>query len=140
MPIYWDFRKILGIYPESDYRCVAVIAKEQETRCTVTGNWMNREYHTKAANLLDAMDRTESLSECLDHLDDLAFFTMCENKHKNLKSFRDDRCRRWNCKISTFIASSVQDEKGKDHVTELDTGSAEITSTESRNKEFNKVE
>lgn len=107
MKKYWNFREILGVHPESDKRCVAFNVGS-EIRCGITG-MAGQANLTKAGQLLDTMDRTLSLSDCREHLDNLAYLTMCGSPHRNMENIRADRCRRWNNQISAYLAS----DKGK---------------------------
>jgi hypothetical protein len=138
MPKYWDFRTILDVDPEYDDRCVAI--KAGGIRCEIGGNFMNRGYLVEAATILDTMDQTESLSECRGYLNDLAYLTVCGSPHRKMKTILDDRCRRWNRTISTYVACGVQDERRKAHANTLDTEKTELTSLELGKAECAEVE
>lgn len=104
MTRYWDFRTILEVDPVNDQRCVA-INKTTGKRCGIGGQWIGRSNLERAGKILDEMDRTESLSECRANLDELARVMVCGHPHRKSQGVLDDRVKRWNRTIATYVAS-----------------------------------
>lgn len=111
MTANWNFREILGVDPFSTrFHCVGKRTTTRYDRCKGDDceKWMfAHDNRKRASDLLDIMDRCESLKGPVQYLEELATMTLCPKVHdgtgKNPKlSQVDDTTRRWEEKITQY--------------------------------------
>lgn len=77
MAANWSFRTILNVYPESDsFTCVSTRPDNPE-KCHNRRPLLSEMDLAKAGEVLDTMDRCESLKSSYRYLDELARLTLC---------------------------------------------------------------
>jgi hypothetical protein len=79
MAVYWNFREILDLFPESStFSCVGTTRAGK--RCALK---IEKHYERPAAGrLLDEMDRCKNLKSSCHYLDELAALTLCNRWHR----------------------------------------------------------
>ena len=78
MAARWNFREILNLYPESEtFACVYTKVDSQTTICCNRRPLLSDVDLRRASELLDSMDKCNSLSVSYNYLEDLARLTLC---------------------------------------------------------------
>lgn len=107
MAVYWNFREILGVFPDSpDFTCVGTTP--EGARC---GNgFLAKDDIESADRLLGTMDCCKSLKGCYQDLDELAYLTLCPRWHREESHSQVDQVsRRWRIVIAQY-EKRLQDE------------------------------
>jgi hypothetical protein len=99
MAVYWNFREILGVYPDAaDFTCVGTNQTGPKARrgqpCQIGHKFSNDSRH-EAARLLNSMDRCKTYQTCYHYLGELAFLTLCPQSHRKKQSQIDEVTRRY---------------------------------------------
>ncbi|PVH84186.1 hypothetical protein DL98DRAFT_651881 [Cadophora sp. DSE1049] len=82
MAVYWDFRRILNVDPDSNYTCVGT-AKTKGRECM---HRVGVDYRREGSQVLNEMDKTKSYSKALANLEDLADLLLCKQVHNSEKN------------------------------------------------------